>query len=332
MGIQRAKIAAALVTAIVFFGSTGYMFIEGWSFLDALYMVIITLATVGYREVHQLSPGGEVFTIILIVVGAGIGVYAVSSIIQPVVEGEMRKVLGRRKLERDIKAIKDHYIICGFGRMGGYICRELKEKRKPFLVIEKDEHLLSRLEREGHLYLLGDATDDEILAEAGVDRAKGLVAAAASDADNVYITLTARELNPNLFILARSADEGSERKLTRAGANKVISPYHMGAVRMVQAILRPAVMDFIEIASHGKNKALQLEEIRVAAASTLVGKTLQEAELGKNLGIIVIGVIGSAGQMVFKPSSATLINVGDILIALGEPKDLIYLERILQPG
>ena len=197
-------------------------------------------------------------------------------------------------------------------------------------MIEKGEQSLPKLEREGHRYLLGDATEDEILLDAGVERAKGLVAVVESDADNVYITLTSRELNPDLFILARSADESSERKLRRAGADKVISPYHMGALRMVQAILRPAVMDFIEIASHGGSKELQLEEVLVNSSSSLAGKSLKEAELGKKLGIIVVSVKSASGKMAFKPSSDTVINGGDTLIALGEPGDLLRLEKLLQ--
>jgi voltage-gated potassium channel len=329
--MQRAKVAAIFLIVVFSLGTIGYMIIEGWTFVDALYMVVITLSTVGYREAHPMSQGGQAFTILLIIVGAGIGVYALGSVMRPIIEGEMRKVLGRRKLEKGIKNIKDHYVVCGYGRMGSYICRELKQKNKPYIVIEKWEQALPRLEREGHLYLLGDATEDDVLIEAGVERAKGLVAVVESDADNVYITLTARELNPDLFILARSVDDSSERKLRRAGANKVISPYHMGAIRMVQAILRPAVMDFIEIASQGDSKELQLEELSVNENSSLAGKSLKEAELGKNLGIIVVSVKSAAGKMAFKPSSDTVINGGDTLIALGEPKDMIRLEKLLQP-
>ncbi|HPD61030.1 MAG TPA: potassium channel family protein, partial [Thermodesulfobacteriota bacterium] len=233
------------------------MIIEGWNFFDSLYMVVITLATVGFAETHPLSFHGRIFTIILIVVWAGIGFYALSSIIQPIIEGEIRKVMGRKKLEKEIKNLKGHYIICGFGRMGSYISQELRNASVPYLIIEKDENLRPKLERESHLYLYGDASEDEVLLEAGVKKARGLVAVVASDADNVYITLTARQMNPNIFILARSTNESSERKLQQAGANKVISPYQMGAVRMVQAILRPAVVDFIEIAFHGKNMELQ---------------------------------------------------------------------------
>ena len=306
------------------------MVIEGWNFFDSLYMVVITLATVGFGETHPLTFHGRIFTIVLILVWAGIGFYALSSIIQPIIEGEIRKVLGRKKLEKEIRNLKDHYIVCGFGRMGSYISRELNNASVSYIIIEKDEHLREKLERENYLYLYGNASEDEVLIEAGVKKARGLVAVVASDADNVYITLTARQLNPNLFILARSTNESSERKLQQAGANKVISPYQMGAVRMVQAILRPAVVDFIEIAFHGKSMELQCEEFLVKPNSSLVGSSLQEAEIRKNLGVIIVAIKGTSGKMVFNPSRDVRINAGDTLITLGEKKDLVRLEKILQ--
>jgi len=170
--MQRAKVAAIFLIIIITVGTIGYMAIEGWSFLDALYMVVITLSTVGYKESHPMSQGGHFFTILLIIIGAGVGVYALGSVMRPIIEGEMRKVLGRRKVEKEMKNIRDHYVVCGFGRMGSYICRELKEKKKLFVVIEKDEQSLLKLEREGHLYLLGDATEDDMLLEAGVAQSK----------------------------------------------------------------------------------------------------------------------------------------------------------------
>lgn len=306
------------------------MVIEGWNFFDSLYMVVITLATVGFGETHPLTFHGRIFTIVLILVWAGIGFYALSSIIQPIIEGEIRKVLGRKKLEKEIRNLKDHYIVCGFGRMGSYISRELRNASVSYIIIEKDERLREKLERENYLYLYGNASEDEVLIEAGVKKARGLVAVVASDADNVYITLTARQLNPNLFILARSTNESSERKLQQAGANKVISPYQMGAVRMVQAILRPAVVDFIEIAFHGKSMELQCEEFLVKPNSSLVGSSLQEAEIRKNLGVIIVAIKGTSGKMVFNPSRDVRINAGDTLITLGEKKDLVRLEKILQ--
>jgi voltage-gated potassium channel len=258
------------------------------------------------------------------------GIYALRSVIQPIIAGEIRKVLGRRKLEKEIKKLKDHYIICGFGRMGSYIGRELQAKGVPFIVIEKDERLQEKLEREKYRYLWGDATkDEEILMDAGIAKARGLLAVVGSDADNVYITLTARELNPNLLIIARSTDESSERKLIRAGANNVISPHQRGAARMVQAILRPAVVDFVEIAVHGESMELQLEELKVKPDSSLIGSSLKEAEIRRKLGVIIVAIKDSAGEMTFNPSPDARINEGDTLIALGEIKDLARMVEIL---
>ena len=330
MEVKRIKWAIIFLLSVFVIGIEGYMVIEGWNFFDSLYMVVITLATVGFGETHPLTFHGRIFTIVLILVWAGIGFYALSSIIQPIIEGEIRKVLGRKKLEKEIRNLKDHYIVCGFGRMGSYISRELRNASVSYIIIEKDEYLREKLERENYLYLYGNASEDEVLIEAGVKKARGLVAVVASDADNVYITLTARQLNPNLFILARSTNESSERKLQQAGANKVISPYQMGAVRMVQAILRPAVLDFIEIAFHGKSMELQCEEFLVKPNSNLVGSSLQEAEIRKNLGVIIVAIKETSGKMVFNPSRDVRINAGDTLITLGEKKDLVRLEKILQ--
>lgn len=330
MEVKRIKWAIIFLLSVFVVGIGGYMVIEGWNFFDSLYMVVITLATVGFGEIHPLTFHGRIFTIVLILVWAGIGFYALSNIIQPIIEGGIRKVLGRKKLEKEIRNLKDHYIVCGFGRMGSYISRELRNASVSYIIIEKDEYLREKLERENYLYLYGNASEDEVLIEAGVKKARGLVAVVASDADNVYITLTARQLNPNLFILARSTNESSERKLQQAGANKVISPYQMGAVRMVQAILRPAVLDFIEIAFHGKSMELQCEEFLVKPNSSLVGSSLQEAEIRKNLGVIIVAIKETSGKMVFNPSREVRINAGDTLITLGEKKDLVRLEKILQ--
>jgi voltage-gated potassium channel len=307
-----------ILVVVVGLGTLGYALIEGWNLLDSLYMTVITLATVGFNEVHPLSPSGRVFTIVLILFGVGIIAYAVGSLIQFIVEGQLQQLLGRKKLEKQIGKLEDHYIICGYGRIGGLICKEFQTTPLPFVVVEKDAALCQKLANEGFLFVAGDATDDETLISAGIRRAKGLISAVTSDTENVYITLTARGLNPDLFILARAGEEGSEKKLKRAGASKVISPYIIGATRMAQAVLRPSVVDFIEIATAGRNLELQLEEIRVAADSPLVEKTLVTSGVRRDWGIIIVGIKKSDGQMAFNPKPATLIESGDILITLGE--------------
>lgn len=329
--VRHLSLALTILIGIILFGTGGYVLIERWPLLDALYMTVITIASVGYREVHDLSSHGRVFTIVLIIFGAGIIAYALSSLVQFMVEGQMRRFFGRRKVEREIRKLKDHYIICGYGRIGAQICRELRAKPLPFVVVEQAPHLWERLENDQVLYVRGNATDDEALVAAGILQARGLITAVTSDTDNVYITLTARGLNPELFILARAGEEGSEKKLLRAGATKVISPYTIGAARMAQAILRPSVMDFIEIATAGQNLELQLEEIQVAPDSPLVAQTLITSGIRRDLGLIIVGIKKEPGRMLFNPSPETPIGAGDTLIALGQQSAIQNLERIAAP-
>ena len=330
--VRHLRISLLILVVVIGLGTVGYALIEGWSAFDALYMTVITLATVGFREVHDLSVQGKAFTIVMIVFGAGIIAYVVGSLLQFMVEGQMRKIMGRRKLEKEIGKLQRHYIICGYGRIGALICKELLARPVPFVVVEKDPALWEKLDEEGILYVRGDATDDDALVSAGIRRAAGLVTAVTSDTENVYITLTARGLNPDLFILARSGEEGTEKKLRRAGASKVISPYTIGASRMAQAILRPSVVDFIEIATAGRNLELQLEEIRLAGHSALVGQTLITSGVRKTLGIIIVGIKKAGGEMLFNPSAQTPFAAGDILITLGEPGAIQDLETIAQGG
>ena len=318
---------AALVTVIAF-GTLGYAMIEGWQAFDALYMTIITLATVGFKEVHELSPEGKIFTIVLIISGTGIIAYTLSSLIQFTLEGQLRKILGRKKLESRIGKLRDHYIICGYGRIGHLICREFQSRPTPFVIVEQNPNHIERLEREGCLYVEGDATDDETLQAAGIEHAKGLITAVTSDTDNVYITLTARGLNPKLFILARAGEEGAEKKLMRAGASKVISPYTIGANRMAQAILRPSVVDFIELATASEHLALQIEEIRIAADSVLAGKNLINSGIRQSMGIIIVGIKESDGKMTFNPPPEKNIEPNSVLIILGERPAISKLEKI----
>jgi voltage-gated potassium channel len=308
------------------------MIIEDWNFLDSIYMTIITLSTVGYGEVRNIGPAGRIFTIFLILFGVSIMAYIIGLVIEILVESEIRSIFGRRKLSKKIKSLKNHYIICGYGRIGRIICKELIRKSIPLLVIEKDEQVRRILERDELLYLDADATEEEVLVEAGIEKAKGLVAVVSSDPQNVYISLTARGLNPLLYILSRAEDEATERKLIRAGANEVMLPYRLGGRRMAQAILRPTVSDFIESTIHDHSFELNIEEIMVGKDSQLNGLTLVDSGIRQEMDIIIIGIKQKDGKMLFNPSSQTKIQTADILIAMGRNNDLEKLRKECIPS
>jgi voltage-gated potassium channel len=327
--VRHLKISTAVLFMLVSLGTFGYMAIEGWRFIDALYMTIITLGTVGFEVVRPLSDAGKLFTIALIIVGVSVLGYIVGSLAQIMFEGQFQRILGRKKVEKQINALSGHYIICGFGRIGSLICKEFKANNLPFVIVEKDIETTEKLDEEGYLHLKGDATLDETLLKAGIKQAKGLISVVTSDTENVYIVLTARGLNPELFILARSGEEGSDIKLRRAGANKVVSPYLIGGSRMAQSILRPNVVDFIEIATGREHMELQMEEISIPDHSAFAGETLVSSGFRKEIGVIIVGIKKYHGKMVFNPHSQTKIEGGDTLIVLGEPDSIAKLEDLV---
>jgi voltage-gated potassium channel len=325
---KHLKISISLLFILIIIGIFGYKLIEKWKLLDSIYMTIITITTVGYGEIHSLSTNGKIFTIIFILSGVIILAYAIGSLSELIIEDEIRKIFGRRKLEKKIAKLKNHYIICGYGRMGKVICDELDEESVPFIVIEKDENVIDLIDSKNFLYIKGDATLDEILIKAEIKRAKGLVAVTSSDAENLYITLTAKNINPRLKVIARTIEDGADVKLKMAGADMVFSLYQIGGMKMAQAILRPAVLNFIEIITQRKSMELLIEEVTVNNSSPLAGKTLRNSGIRQELGVIIIAIKKNSGEMLFNPIPDTLIEANDKLLALGEKKNLKKLERI----
>ena len=314
---QQTVISIALFFVLLAIGSWGYMAIEGWNFFDALYMTVITVATVGYGEVHSVSPTGRLFTLALIFLGVGYFLYVVGNFIPFLVEGRIRHILGRRKLDRQINKLKGHYIICGYGRMGRALARFLIQRYLDVVVIEQKPERTPVMDEDGILYLVGSATDESLLMRAGIERARGLITVVGSDADNVFLVLLARQMNPSIFIVARAVMNSAKRTLTAAGANKAVSPYDLGARRMAHAILRPTVIEFLEMAFADDSVDVEVEEITVKPHSSVVRRTLYEAEIRPKFNVIIISIKKADGQMVFNPDSQTLLEGNDTLVVVG---------------
>ncbi len=326
--LQRLIWGVGAFIAIVAIGVVGYEIIEGWSLIDSLYMTITTITTVGYMEVHPLSQAGRIFSIFLIVGGVGGALYILTTLMGYILEGQFGITMGRRRMKTKIAKLKGHFILCGYGRVGQEIAQAFSEEKAPFVIIDNDEEIIAKAEEVGYLCLLGDATSDEVLKEAGIKQARGLVAAVGSDATNTYITLSARGLRPDLFIEARSSSSEAEDKLNRAGADRVISPHSIGGRRMAMLALRPAVVDFIDTVTYGRGRELQLENVDVGSGSPLVGKTMEEAR--SQVGITILAMRKQSGKLIANPPGEELIEDGDRLIVIGTKQHLAAIESVFE--
>jgi len=323
----RGQVLSTLLLGVVLVGGTlGYVIIERWSAWDAFYMTMITITTVGYDEVHDLSWAGQVFTVLLVGSGVGTALYVFSLLTAEVVEGNLAARWEARIVSRMLDNLRDHFIVCGYGRIGSIIVREFLRQGTPCVVIEADAERVRAAEEDGVPAVAADASQEEVLQRVRIDRAAGLVAAVGTDAQNVYTVLSARLLRPDLFIIARAESDDTGRKLLRAGANRVISPYRIGALQMAQTALRPAVVDFVQLATSSENLNLMMEQILIGDGSSIAGKSLVDASLRQRFGVVVVGIQRTDGHMEFNPAPDVAMHVGDRLVVLGRQESLKELE------
>ena len=322
---RNLKFIGALLLLVMAAGTTGYHYIEGWPWFDGFYMVVTTLTTIGYQEVHPLSHAGRVFNVFVILSGVSLLALGVGSLSQALLEFELYNFFGRRRMEREIGRLDGHYIICGMGRVGRSVARELAQT-VPFVIIENAEAKRQRYGSEDWLVIAGDATQEQVLRQAQIERARGLVAATTTDAANLYIVLTARGLNPHLKIIARASEDGAEKHLLTAGADSVVSPYSFAGQRIAQSLLRPHVVSFLDTATTHLGMDLEIGEIQITGNSVFAGKTIEGSRIRQERGVIVLA-IKRRESMRFNPAPDERIEPDDCLIAMGEPAQLRQLER-----
>jgi voltage-gated potassium channel len=319
--LRRTRIGVGALALVVAAGTIGYLLL-GFSPMNALYQTVTTITTVGFAEVEPMSTRERLFTIVLILGGVGTALYILSSLVQAVVDGELAKVLGRQRLERRIARWSGHVIICGYGRVGRSIAALVAGNDADVVVVDRDADRLAALPVAT---LQGDATDEEVLRQAGIERARVLVAALTTDADNLFLTVTARALRPDLFIVARARQEASEGKLASAGADRVVNPQRIGGQRMAAFVLQPHVAEFLDVVMHDGSLEFRLEEIRVAPSSDLGGRTLRDAHIRDRTGALVLAVRDGRGAFTTNPSPETVIETGQVLIAIGTEEQLAAL-------
>jgi voltage-gated potassium channel len=324
---RRILFAVLAVTIAIGLGTAGFHLIEGWSLLDSLYVAAQTVTTVGYGDLSPATRNGRIFSTVFMLVAVGVVLYALTSAVQAIVQSELVATFGQRRQSRRMSKLRDHFIICGAGRVGSHLVRGLMGGEETFIVIEKDQQKVAELLDLGVIVLVRDATLEESLREAGVEHARGLAACLPDDADNVYVVLTARDLNPKLHIVARAAEEQAESKLIRAGANRVVAPTIIGGHRMAMALTKPAVHDFLGSITANKLE-LAFEQLEVGPASELVGRRLSETNIRSELDIVVVSIRRSHGEILFNPGGEAVIESGDMLIAIGHAESLMKLTAL----
>jgi voltage-gated potassium channel len=324
--LRNLRHIGALLLLVMAVGTAGYHFIEGWPWFDGFYMVVTTLTTIGYQEVHPLSHAGRVFNVFVILSGVSLLLLGVGALSQALLEFELQSFFGRRRMEREIGRLDGHYIICGLGRVGRSVARELARKPVPFVIVESVEAKSQRYAAENWLVVSGDATQEQTLRQAQIERARGLIAATTTDATNLYIVLTARGLNPKLKIIARASEDGAEKHLLTAGADSVVSPYSFAGQRIAQSLLRPHVVSFLDTATTHLGIDLEIGEIQIADNSVFAGKTIESSRIRQDRGVIILAIKRQEG-MRFNPAPDERIQPEDFLIAMGEPSQLRRLEQ-----
>jgi voltage-gated potassium channel len=326
---KRLLPSGILLLCIFCIGTAGYVLIEGWSFLDAVYMVVLTLFTVGFREVHTLTPAGEIFTMAIIVTGVGTAVYAGGKTVELIVEGELAGYQKRRRMEKKIKELQGHFIICGYGRVGHQVAESFQSSGIPYMVIDSKKETMDELEPMGVPGLVGDATSDSILLDAGIRTAKGLVACSDSDVVNVFVTLSARVLNPGLYIVARAGLKDTEKKLRMAGANRVLSPYYISGIRMAALATQPVASDFFDLVTHGGQVDFRLYEITIPENSKFVDKTIRESDIRHSSGVAVLAIRKADGTFNLQPQASSKIDKNDVLVLIGTQEQYERLEKMI---
>jgi voltage-gated potassium channel len=320
--------AIILLVSVVVIGILGYIFIEKWTFLESIYMVITTIFTVGFQEMHPLSTAGRIFTMCIIAGGVGSAIYAAGQAVEIIVEGEMTGYRKRKRMDKRISEMKQHYIICGFGRVGHQVSQVFEASRIPYVVIDSKKETLEELEIKNVPSIIGDATSDSILIEAGIRSAKGLIACSDSDVANVYVTLSARVINPDLNIVARAGHKDTEKKLIMAGANRVISPYFISGIRMAALATQPVASDFLDLVTHGGQVDFNLYELAIPEGSPLVGKTVAEADIRNKSGALILAIKMNDGSFNLQPKSESKIDKNNVLVVIGTQDQFAALEKI----